>query len=217
MGWRAVERLDLALLVDAQDDGALRRRHVEPDDVAHLGDEVGIGGELEGLQPVRLQAEGPPDALHRRGRQAARLGHAARTPMGGVPGRLSRVSTITASIRASSIVRGAPERGSSRSPSIRCSTKRWRHLPTVSGHPEPRRRPPCFCPPSAQASTIRARSASACAVLRRAASALSSARSASLSSNGGKPNAHRNILPENHGASITTESTSSPRTSDSGH
>src|SRR4051794_8338147 len=41
------------------------------------------------------------------------------------------VLAMTASIWASSIVRGAPERGSSRSPSKRCSTKRRRHLPTV--------------------------------------------------------------------------------------
>ena len=33
--------------------------------------------------------------------------------------------------RVSSIVRGAPERGSSCSPATRCSTKRRRHLPTV--------------------------------------------------------------------------------------
>ena len=83
----AVERLDLGFLVDAQHDGALRRRHVEADHVAHLGDEIGIGGELEGLQPVRLQAEGAPDALHRRDRQPARLGHAARTPVRGVLGQ----------------------------------------------------------------------------------------------------------------------------------
>jgi hypothetical protein len=31
-----------------------------------LGDEIGIGGELGGLQPVPLEAEGSPDALHRR-------------------------------------------------------------------------------------------------------------------------------------------------------
>src|SRR5262245_1487758 len=36
-----------------------RDRHI-----AHLGHKVWIAGELEGLQPVRLQAEGAPDALH---------------------------------------------------------------------------------------------------------------------------------------------------------
>jgi hypothetical protein len=42
---------------------------------------VGIGRELEGLDPVRLQAERPPDPLHGGAGQAARLGHAARAPM----------------------------------------------------------------------------------------------------------------------------------------
>jgi len=37
-------------------------------------------------------------------------------------GTLSSVLAITASTRASSIVLGAPERGASSSPSIRCST-----------------------------------------------------------------------------------------------
>ncbi len=46
-GLAAVERLDLRLLVDAQHDGALGRSDVKPDDVAHLGHEIGIGGELE--------------------------------------------------------------------------------------------------------------------------------------------------------------------------
>ena len=46
-------------------------------------------------------------------------------------GQLSNVLTITASMRTSSIMRGAPERGSSCSPVTRCSIKRRRHLPTV--------------------------------------------------------------------------------------
>jgi hypothetical protein len=38
----AIERLDLALLVDADDDRFLRRVDVEADDVAHLLDELRI-------------------------------------------------------------------------------------------------------------------------------------------------------------------------------
>ena len=77
----AVERLDLALLVDAPDQRPIRRGQVEADHVAHLGDEVGVGRELEGRDPVRLQAEGAPDPLHRGGRPAAGPGHkAARAP-----------------------------------------------------------------------------------------------------------------------------------------
>ena len=42
-GLAAVQRLDLRLLIDAQHDGALGRGHVEADNVANLGDEVGVG------------------------------------------------------------------------------------------------------------------------------------------------------------------------------
>ena len=59
-------------------------------------------------------------------------------------GTLCTVRTIVASIRASSIVRGAPDRGASCKPSIRCSAKRRRHLPAVS-----------TVTPSAAASTTR--------------------------------------------------------------
>ena len=45
-GLGAVERLDLALLVDRQHDGVRRRIDVEPDDVAQLVDE---GGSLDSL------------------------------------------------------------------------------------------------------------------------------------------------------------------------
>src|SRR5437660_2311232 len=60
----AVQRLNLRLLIDAQHDGALGRGHVEADDVANLGNEIGVGRELEGLQPVWLQAEGAPYPLY---------------------------------------------------------------------------------------------------------------------------------------------------------
>jgi hypothetical protein len=37
------QRLDLRLLVDTEHDGTLGRSHVEADDVANLGDEIGVG------------------------------------------------------------------------------------------------------------------------------------------------------------------------------
>src|SRR5262249_29849246 len=61
----AVERLDLRLLVDTEDDGLGWRRDIEADDVADLRHELRVGRKLERLQAVRLQAEGTPDALHR--------------------------------------------------------------------------------------------------------------------------------------------------------
>jgi hypothetical protein len=101
-------------------------------------------------------------------------------------GVLSSVLTMTASMCASSIVRGAPERGASRSPSIRCPMNRWRQLPTVSLSILSRVATSRFSPPCVQARTIRARNASACPVLRRDASAFRSARSISSNSNAAK-------------------------------
>jgi hypothetical protein len=43
---RPVERLDLRLLIDAEHDRRLGRVEVEPNDVAHLVDELRIGGEF---------------------------------------------------------------------------------------------------------------------------------------------------------------------------
>src|SRR5262245_14732086 len=78
---RAVERLDLALLVYAQHERALRRIEVEPDDIAYLLDELWVGRELERLDAMRLQRERLPDAMHRRSRHARRSCHPARAPM----------------------------------------------------------------------------------------------------------------------------------------
>ena len=94
-------------------------------------------------------------------------------------GRLSRVRLITASICASPIVRGAPGRGWSRRPPSRCAAKRWHHLRTVAGSTPSRAPTSRGLPVSAQAKTIRARSASPCAVRRRTASASNATRSAS--------------------------------------
>ncbi len=84
----SVERLDLALLVDTQHEGAVGRRHVEPDDVANLVHEQRVGRELEALGAMRLQAEGLPNPMDRRRRIAGRSGHAAQRPMRRVGRRL---------------------------------------------------------------------------------------------------------------------------------
>ena len=57
----AVERLDLGLFIDAQHQGSVRRVDVEPDNVAHLVDKQRVGRQPEGLDAMRLQAEGAPD------------------------------------------------------------------------------------------------------------------------------------------------------------
>jgi hypothetical protein len=66
----AVERLDLRLFIDAEHEGAVGRVDVEPDNVADLRHKQRIGGELEGLDTMRLQTEGAPDAADARGRDA---------------------------------------------------------------------------------------------------------------------------------------------------
>ena len=78
----AVERLDLALLVDRQHDGMGRRIDIEADDVVELLGEGRVVGQLEGAPAMRREAVGVPD-LHDRGRgDAGRLGHRAPRPVG---------------------------------------------------------------------------------------------------------------------------------------
>ena len=63
-GLRALERLDLALFVNAQHQCLVGRVEVEPDDVAHLLDEERIVGELEGFRAVGLNPEEREIALY---------------------------------------------------------------------------------------------------------------------------------------------------------
>ena len=53
--------MDLGLLVDAEHQGALGRVEVEADDVAHFLDEERVGRELEGVDQMGFEPEGPPD------------------------------------------------------------------------------------------------------------------------------------------------------------
>ena len=62
--------------------GAIWRVEVEPDHVAHLVDEGRITRQLEGLAPVRLQTEGPPDPRHHGLAHADPAGHVACRPVG---------------------------------------------------------------------------------------------------------------------------------------
>src|SRR5258707_14007834 len=62
-GLGAVERLDLALFIDREDDGMGGRINIKTDDVAQLVDEARGGGEFELFHPVRLQAVRAPESL----------------------------------------------------------------------------------------------------------------------------------------------------------
>src|SRR5215203_1361056 len=59
-----VQSLNLAFLIDREHHCLLWRIQVEPDDVADLRLQLGIGGELESLPPPRLQPPLPPDPCH---------------------------------------------------------------------------------------------------------------------------------------------------------
>ena len=77
----AIERLDLGLLVHAQHQRPLGGIQVQPDDVADLGHEQRILGQLPRILFVRSQSERPPDPRHHRLRQPKVLGHRPRRPV----------------------------------------------------------------------------------------------------------------------------------------
>jgi class 3 adenylate cyclase len=84
---RAVQRLDLALLIATEHEGMLGRVQVQPHDIDQLVLEVRIARDLEGPAEVRLQAVALPDPTHGRGTRAQVLGQRAGAPVRGV-GRL---------------------------------------------------------------------------------------------------------------------------------
>ncbi len=103
------------------------------------------------------------------------------SPLGGC---CSSVVVITFSTCSSVTVRGRPGRGSSLRPFRRASRNRDRHLPAVV-RDIPSSAATALTPaPSAQARTIRDRSASACAVFRRRAHPSRTCRSSSVSTSG---------------------------------
>ena len=78
----SVERLDLALLVERQDDRMGWRVDVEADNITQLLDELRIVRELELPHSVRSQAVGAPDALDRAGANPDLARHHRRGPVG---------------------------------------------------------------------------------------------------------------------------------------
>ena len=80
----ALQRLDLALLINRQDHGVVGWIDIQPDYVAHLVDEGGIARDLETLDQMRLQPMLVPDLLDAGLAQANRPGQAARAPVRGV-------------------------------------------------------------------------------------------------------------------------------------
>src|SRR4026207_396463 len=66
-----VQRLNLALFIDTQDQGAIGWRQVEANNVAHFLDKQRVARELERLTPMRLQPERAPDPTNRAVTQVA--------------------------------------------------------------------------------------------------------------------------------------------------
>ena len=144
-----IQGLNLALLVHAQHHRFGGRIQIQPNDVAHLVDEQRIGGELEGLNPMRLQPEGAPSAANRALRYPQLGGQQPRTPMARLAWPL--IERGRDQLLDSRVIEFAwrPGRGSSSSPSRRCSKNRRRHLPTVCRVTR-QRWPPRCCPPLAR-------------------------------------------------------------------
>jgi len=62
---RAVQRLDLALLVHAQHHGVLGWGQIDAHDIGELLQELGIAGELEAFRQMRLELMFLPDPVDR--------------------------------------------------------------------------------------------------------------------------------------------------------
>src|ERR1019366_7059255 len=81
-GLRAVQRLNLAFLVDAKYQRVFRRTHIQPHHIVRLLYEMWAIRQFEGLDQMRLQAVGVPDTLYRGFADSGSIRHAAAAPMG---------------------------------------------------------------------------------------------------------------------------------------
>ncbi len=80
-GLGAVQRLNLALFVYAQDDRLLRRIQVQAHHICHFFQELRISRELKSLGAMRLKIVGTPDIIDRGLAHALALRHSPATPM----------------------------------------------------------------------------------------------------------------------------------------
>ena len=80
-GLRPIERLNLALLVHAQNERLLRRIQIQSDHVGHFFQELGVAREFECLDPMGFQIMGLPDLVHGGLAEPLTPGHRPATPM----------------------------------------------------------------------------------------------------------------------------------------
>ena len=139
------------------------------------GEEVRVGRELEGLDPVRLQAERSPDPLHRADGETARLGHRA---LARSPGEKGSAAAPATRVPVHAIGQQALRRPAGRAGPPADPRQSGDAISAPCRHARPGAlRPAAGCPCRHRPARIRARSANPCAVRRRAAKA---ARSSSL-------------------------------------
>lgn len=86
----AVERLDLAFLIDRQHDGVGWRINIEADDVSQLVDEFRVVGQFELPPPVRCEAMRFPDAPDCAGADAGDRRHHVGRPVRRLARRISK-------------------------------------------------------------------------------------------------------------------------------
>ena len=165
-----LQRLDLRLLIDREDRRVRRRRQVQAHHVADLVDQQRVRGDLEVLRAPGLQPEGPPDAVHAGRRDPHPPGQ---LPLGPVRGALRDlfqgphhhllhlgIGDGARHPRTRLVTQPVQPPGQEPRPPLG-------HRAAVDAQPRGDGR--CCCRPRAQASTIRARKARPCAVLRRLA------------------------------------------------
>ena len=80
----SIERLDLCLLIDAQDEDFVWRAQIEPDNVSDFLNEQRIGRQLARLLVMRLQPKCAPNPTDGALAQVGRRRHRTTTPMHGI-------------------------------------------------------------------------------------------------------------------------------------
>jgi len=106
-GLSAIQRLNLRLLINAQDQSTLRRTEIQTHDVPDLLNKKRIRGKLEGFGAVGLQGKGTPNATDRTLAQAGSRRHRTGTPVR----RISRGRFQRRGDHSLNILIAAPSRG----------------------------------------------------------------------------------------------------------
>ena len=80
----SIQCLNLAFLVDAQDEGFIRWIHIQAYDIDQFLDESFVSAQLEGLDQMRLEVVLAPNPTNAGFTDSLCPGHAPAAPMGGI-------------------------------------------------------------------------------------------------------------------------------------